>query len=33
MGCLTRIVQGWLIGKGVQWWRNRNRRGGPDEGA
>jgi hypothetical protein len=23
MGCLTRIVQGWLIGKVIRWFRNR----------
>ncbi len=28
MGCLTRIVQGWVIGKAIQWFRNR-RAGGP----
>jgi hypothetical protein len=23
MGCLTRLVQGWVIGKAIQWFRNR----------
>ncbi len=31
MGCIPmfvrRIVQGWLLGKALAWWRNRNRRG------
>ena len=25
MGCLTRIVQGWVLGKAVSWFRNRNK--------